>query len=127
MKASVFLRQNPFASSSFLGRTLLQVFFRRYVYHFKHLNTTVSNRNTDTLFVRKSSLRADLPFLAFVSGTGAQPISKPEAIERQYVNLKSIIADVSLMRLGIEAKKLEAKEEMADILSWNAEVNAEVN
>ena len=38
--------------------------------------------------------------------------SNSEAIERHYQTLKTITADVSRLRLGVEAKKIEAKEQM---------------
>ena len=47
-----------------------------------------------------------------------------EAIERHQQTLKTISANVNHMRLEVEAKKLEAKEEMTGIQSWNEDVDA---
>ena len=47
-----------------------------------------------------------------------------EAIERHRQTLKTISANVNHMRLEVEAKKLEAKEEMTGIRTWNEDVDA---
>ena len=47
-----------------------------------------------------------------------------EAIERHQQTLKTISANVNHMRLEVEAKKLEAKEEMTGIQTWNEDVDA---
>ena len=47
-----------------------------------------------------------------------------EAIERHQQTLKTISANVNHMRLEAEAKKLEAKEEMTGIQTWNEDVDA---
>lgn len=51
----------------------------------------------------------------------------PEAIERQCSTLKSITAEITRMRLDVEAKKLEAKEEIADIQTWNTHLDAKLD
>ena len=52
--------------------------------------------------------------------------SNSEAIERHYQTLKTITADVSRLRLGVEAKKIEAKEQMEKIQTWNADIDAKL-
>jgi len=47
---------------------------------------------------------------------------KAESIERQLSTLRSITAEINRMRLEVEAKKIEAKEEMTEIETWNAEM-----
>ena len=51
---------------------------------------------------------------------------KPEPIERQLATLKAITAEIDRMRLHVEAKKLAAEEEIADIQTWNAHLDAKV-
>ncbi|KAJ7377255.1 hypothetical protein OS493_030066 [Desmophyllum pertusum] len=51
----------------------------------------------------------------------------PEAIERQCSTLRSITAEITRMRLDVEAKKLEAKEEIADIQTWNTHLDAKLD
>lgn len=51
---------------------------------------------------------------------------KAESIERQLSTLRSITAEISRMRLEVEAKKIEAKEEMTEIETWNAEIDAQL-
>ena len=48
----------------------------------------------------------------------------PEAIERQLATLKAITAEIDRMRLDVEAKKLAAKEEIPEIQTWNAHLDA---
>ena len=52
--------------------------------------------------------------------------SNSEAIERHYQTLKTITADVSRLRLGVEAKKIEANEQMEKIQTWNADIDAKL-
>lgn len=51
---------------------------------------------------------------------------KAESIERQLSTLRSITAEINRMRLEVEAKKIEAKEEMTEIETWNAEIDAQL-
>ena len=51
---------------------------------------------------------------------------KAESIERQLSTLRSITAEISRMRLEVEAKKIEAKEEMTEIETWNAEIDVQL-
>ena len=51
---------------------------------------------------------------------------KPELIERQLATLKAITAEIDRMRLHVEAKKLVAEEEIADIQTWDAHLDAKV-
>jgi len=51
---------------------------------------------------------------------------KGESIERQLSTLRSITAEINRMRLEVEAKKIEAKEEMTEIETWNAEIDAQL-
>ena len=51
---------------------------------------------------------------------------KPETIEKQLATLKAITAEIDRMRLHVEAKKLAAEEEIADIQTWNAHLDAKV-
>ena len=48
---------------------------------------------------------------------------KPEAIERQLAALKSITKEIDRIRVEVEAKKLAAKEEIAEIETWNTHLD----
>ena len=49
--------------------------------------------------------------------------NNPEAIERHHGTLKTITADVSQIRIAVEEKKLEEKEDVADFLSLNTDID----
>lgn len=51
---------------------------------------------------------------------------KPETIEKQLATLKAITVEIDRMRLHVEGKKLAAEEEIADIQTWNAHLDAKV-
>ena len=51
---------------------------------------------------------------------------KPEAIERHISTLRSLTTGINRMRLEVEATKLGAKEEIADIEAWNSGIDAQL-
>ena len=51
---------------------------------------------------------------------------KPEAIERHLSTLRSLTTEINRMRLDVEATKLGAKEEIANIEAWNSEIDAQL-
>lgn len=51
---------------------------------------------------------------------------KPEAIERHLSTLRSLTTEINRMRLEVEATKLGAKEEIADIEAWNSGIDAQL-
>ena len=51
---------------------------------------------------------------------------KAEAIERHLSTLRSLTTEINRMRLEVEATKLAAKEEIADIEAWNSGIDAQL-
>ena len=51
---------------------------------------------------------------------------KPEAIERHLSTLRSLTTEINRMRVGVEASKLGNKEDIANIETWNTEIDAQL-
>ena len=51
---------------------------------------------------------------------------RAEAIDRHLSTLRSLTTEINLMRLEVEATKLAAKEENADIEAWNSGIDAQL-
>lgn len=51
---------------------------------------------------------------------------KAEAIERHLSTLRSLTTEINRMRLEVEASKLAAKVEIADIEAWNSGIDAQL-
>ena len=51
---------------------------------------------------------------------------KTEAIERHLSTLRSLTTEINRMRLEVEATKIGAKEELADIEEWNTAFDAQL-
>ena len=51
---------------------------------------------------------------------------KTEAIERHLSTLRSLTTEINRMRLEVEATKIGAKEELADIEEWNTAIDAQL-